>query len=195
MNKLIQLYIKTNTVLDKAKVTDFLAPLALRLYLAPILWVAGFNKFNHFESTVGWFDGMGIPMPTLMAILATATEIIGAVLLFFGLGVRLISIPLMITMLVAAFTVHIQNGWLAIATGTGIFSTDRTVAAIDRLNKAKEVLNEYGNYEWLTEHGSFVVLNNGIEFAATYFIMLLVLFYMGSGRVSIEHLLCKKLCK
>ena len=28
----------------------------------------------------------------------------------------------------------------------------------------------------------FVVLNNGIEFAATYFIMLLALFFIGAGR-------------
>ena len=197
MEKLIQLYIKANTMLDKAKVVDFLAPLALRLYLVPIFWMAGIQKFNHFESTAEWFGnpewGLGMPAPTLLAFLATATEIVGAILLLLGLGVRLISIPLMFTMLVAAFSVHIQNGWLAIATGSGIFATERTVGAIERLDKAKEILKEHGNYDWLTEQGNFVVLNNGIEFAATYFIMLLVLFYIGSGRASIEHLLCKKL--
>ncbi len=195
MEKIIQLYLKANTILDKAKAVDFLAPLALRLYLAPIFWMAGANKLNHFESTVSWFGGMGMPMPTLMTILAISTEMIGATLLLLGLGVRLVSIPLMVTMIVAALTVHIQNGWLAIATGTGIFATERTIGAIERLGKAKEVLNKYGNYEWLTEQGNFVVLNNGIEFAATYFIMLLVLFYIGSGKASIEHLLCKKTCR
>jgi len=199
MEKLIQLYLKANAILDKANVADFLAPLALRLYLVPIFWMAGTQKFNHFESTVEWFGnpdwGLGMPAPALMAFLATATEIVGAILLLLGLGVRLISIPLMITMLVAAITTHIQNGWLAIATGSGLFATDRTTGAIDRLDKAKEILKEHGNYDWLTEQGNFVVLNNGIEFAATYFIMLLVLFYIGSGRASVEHLLCKNLCK
>jgi len=199
MEKLIQLYIKANAILDKAKLADFLAPLALRLYLVPIFWMAGTQKFNHFESTVEWFGnpdwGLGMPAPALMAFLATATEIVGAILLLLGLGVRLISIPLMITMLVAAFTTHIQNGWLAIATGSGLFATDRTMGAIERLDKAREILKEHGNYDWLTEQGNFVVLNNGIEFAATYFIMLLVLFYIGSGRASIEHLLCTKLRK
>ncbi len=199
MDKLIQLYIKANNLLDKAKVTDFLAPLAVRLYLVPIFWMAGTQKFNHFESTAEWFGnsewGLGLPAPTLLAFLATATELLGAVLLFFGFAVRLISVPLMFTMLIAAFSVHIQNGWLAIATGSGIFATDRTIGAIERLDKAKEILKEHGNYDWLTENGSLVVLNNGIEFAATYFIMLLVLFYIGSGKASIEHLLCKNLCK
>lgn len=186
-------------MLDKAKVADFLAPLALRLYLVPIFWMAGIQKFNSFDSTVAWFGnpdwGLGLPAPAVMAFLATATEIVGAILLLLGLGVRLISIPLMFTMLIAAFSVHIQNGWLVIATGSGIFATERSIAAIDRLDKAKEILKEHGNYEWLTEQGNFVVLNNGIEFAATYFIMLLVLFYIGSGRASVEHLLCKNLCK
>jgi uncharacterized membrane protein YphA (DoxX/SURF4 family) len=49
-------------------------------------------------------------------------------------------------------------------------------------------LQTHGNYGWLTEHGSVVILNNGIEFAATYFVMLLVLFFYGAGRyVSADH--------
>ena len=65
----------------------------------------------------------------------------------------------------------------------------------DRDN-AKDILQEYGNYEWLTENGSFVVLNNGIEFAATYFIMLLSLFFIGSGRfVSVDYYLKQHLIK
>ena len=50
-----------------------------------------------------------------MALLATTTELAGAILLTFGLFTRLISIPLIITMLVAIFTVHLPNGWQAIA--------------------------------------------------------------------------------
>lgn len=62
-----------------------------------------------------------------------------------------------------------------------------------RLDAAKEILREYGNYEWLTEQGGFVVLNNGIEFAATYFIMLLPLFFWGSGRyVSVDYWLSRR---
>lgn len=47
---------------------------------------------------------------------------------------------------------------------------------------ARSLLREHGNYSWLTGRGSFVVLNNGIEFAAIYFIMLLSLFFTGAGR-------------
>jgi uncharacterized membrane protein YphA (DoxX/SURF4 family) len=99
-------------------------------------------------------------------------------------------------MVVAALTVHLENGWLAIATGEGIFATERTVGAIERLDRAKSILKEYGNYEWLTEKGSIVVLNNGIEFAATYFIMLLALFFTGAGNyLSLDYWIAKRFRK
>lgn len=125
---------------------------------------------------------MGLPYPNFMAWAVTLTEVGGAILLALGLAVRWVSIPLMITMAVAAWTVHMDNGWLAIAEGEGIFATERTISAIERLDKAKEILKAHGDYGWLTENGSFVVLNNGIEFAATYFVMLLVLFFVGGGK-------------
>jgi len=167
---------------------DFIAPLLLRLYLAPIFYMAGMQKFQNFEGTVAWFGnadwGLGLPFPAFMAFLAGATELGGAVLLLFGFAVRWISIPLAVTMLVAIFLVHLKNGWLAIAEGSGIFATDRTNAAADRLERARSILQEHGNYDWLTEYGNFVVLNNGIEFATTYLIMLIALLYLGGGRFS-----------
>ena len=175
-----------NKLMDGLNLTrqgDFIAPLLLRLYLAPIFWMAGISKASHFEGTVSWFDSsLGLPFPEVMAALAIAAELGGAVFLTLGFAVRWMSIPLMITMLVAAVGVHWKNGWLAIATGSGVFSTDRTAGAIDRLDRAKSILDTHGNIDWLTENGSLVILNNGIEFAATYFVMLLALLFLGGGR-------------
>ncbi|MGR9107662.1 MAG: HvfX family Cu-binding RiPP maturation protein [Gammaproteobacteria bacterium] len=180
------------SLLNESRSADFIAPLALRLYLFPVMWMAGTEKLSGFSNTVEWFGnpdwGLGLPVPWLMAALATGTELAGALSLALGFAVRWMSIPLMITMLVAAFKVHWANGWLAIASGSGLFATERTLAAIERLNKVKEILHEYGDYDWLTEYGNLVMLNNGIEFAATYFIMLLVLFFIGAGRyVSLDY--------
>jgi uncharacterized membrane protein YphA (DoxX/SURF4 family) len=36
-------------------------------------------------------------------------------------------------------------------------------------------------------------LKNGIEFAATYFLMLLSLFFTGAGRLSVDHLVARRL--
>jgi putative oxidoreductase len=175
----------------------FIGPLLLRLYLVPIFWMAGTKKIRSIDSTIEWFGnpdwGLGLPFPSLMAWMASLTEAGGAILLLFGLTTRWISIPLMITMVVAAVTVHLQNGWLAIAEGSGFFATERSMGAIERLDRAKDILKEHGNYSWLTENGSLVILNNGIEFAATYFIMLLALLVIGGGNyVSADYWIAKK---
>lgn len=87
------------------------ALLFLRLVLAYTFWEAGTRKFEDIPSIAGWFENLNIPAPMLNAYLATYTEIIGAILLLLGLGTRLISIPLIITMLVAIKTVHWENGF------------------------------------------------------------------------------------
>lgn len=189
---MLKLFRGLNQSMDILRQQDYLAALLLRLYLAPVFWMAGTQKLSHFDSTVEWFGnpdwGLGLPAPFVMAALATATEVIGAVFLLFGIAVRWISIPLSVTMIVAAVTVHLENGWLAIASGTGIFATPRTEGAIERLDRIKDILQTHGNYDWLTENGSVVILNNGIEFAATYFVMLMALIVIGGGKfISVDY--------
>lgn len=174
-----------------------LAPLALRLYLAPVLMQAGYNKWMHFDDTVAWFGnsdwGLGLPLPALLAGVAIATEFIGGLLLIIGLATRLVAIPMMITMLVAAFSVHWENGWLAIADHTSWLANEDVVNAAEKLSRAKAILQEHGNYEWLTSSGNIVIINNGIEFAITYFCMLLVLFFMGGGRyTSVDYMIARR---
>lgn len=175
-------------LLDRFRALDFLAPLAMRLYLVPVLWMAGSTKLEDMDSTIAWFAnpdwGLGLPMPELMAWAATLTEAGGAVLLLIGLATRWIAIPLMVTMVVAAITVHWVNGWAAIAA---------TAESSERLDAATSLLQQHGNYDWLTGSGEFVILNNGIEFAATYFIMLLALFFVGGGRyLSVDYWIARR---
>jgi uncharacterized membrane protein YphA (DoxX/SURF4 family) len=179
-------------LLNSTRQVDFLAPLLLRLYLAPVFWVAANNKWNPFdadsslENTIAWFAnpdwGLGLPFPEVMAYLAWGAEYFGAIALILGLAVRWMAIPLMVTMIVAAVAVHWQNGWQAIHDKMSPFASDNVDGAIERLDAARSILQEHGHYDWLTETGNFVVLNNGIEFAATYFVMLLVLFFIGAGK-------------
>ncbi len=188
---------RINHLFDQFRFADGLAPLLLRLYLAPVMLQAGWTKLMSFDDTAAWFGnpdwGLGLPFPELMAALATGTELIGGALLVVGLAVRWISLPLMFTMLIAALTVHWENGWLAIADSSSWLANERVMEAGERLSRAKSILQEHGNYGWLTGRGSLVVLNNGIEFAATYFIMLLSLFFTGGGRyTSVDYWLARK---
>ena len=185
-------------LLNKTQHFDFLAPLMLRMYLVPVFWMAGSKKVEGFDSIVEWFGnsdwGLGLPFPFIMALLATATEFFGAIALFFGVAVRWFSIPLMITMLVAAGSVHWDNGWQAITDPSAPFANERVIEASNKLAIVKEVLQEHANYDYLTSSGSVVILNNGIEFSMTYFIMLLALLFIGAGRyVSIDYWIALKL--
>lgn len=180
---------------------DGLGPLALRLFLGPIFILSGLNKLGNIESVAAWFGnpdwGLGLPAPLLMAWLATLTEFIGGIALVLGLGVRLAAIPLMFTMAVAAVTAHWQYGWHALPEQTLTmpweWRKDLIAEAVVRKEKAVEILKAQGHYDWLTEAGNFTVLKNGIEFSATYFIMLLALLFTGAGRyVSLDYWIARR---
>ncbi len=172
---------------------DGLAPLALRLILAPVMIQAGWTKLVGFDNTVAWFEhSLGMPLPELMAALAAGTELVGGVLLLLGLGVRIIAVPLMFVMLVAAFAVHWENGWLALSDASSWLANDRILEAAEKKQRIIAILKEHGNYRWLTSNGPVTILNNGIEFAITYFVMLLSLFFTGGGRyVSLDDWLIR----
>ena len=137
------------------------------------------------------------PAPVFLGWAVALTEFIGGIALVLGLALRWFAIPLMMTMVVAAGTAHWDNGWHALPESTLTVPWEWRVDLIEQANERKEavksLLKEHGNYEWLTEAGYVTILKNGIEFAATYFIMLLALFFMGSGRyVSLDYYIRKK---
>ncbi len=162
---------------------------AMRLLLAYAFFGPAMMKWGDMESTIMWFGnpdwGLGLPFPALNAYMAATIEILGVFLLAFGLGTRFISLPLIFVMLVAYFTVHMGNGWLAIG------SADNDPEVAERIGLARDILKEHGNYSWLTEKGSFVILQNGAEFVVTYIVMLFALMSFGSGKISLDHLIAK----
>ena len=224
MSLLISMY---NSFLNKLSTFDGVPALLLRLYLAPIFIMAGFSKtqllndevtgiasFMADPNIIAWFGntewGLGLPFPTLLANLVILAEFFGGWLLLVGALTRLISIPLMFTMIMAAATVHAPNGWFAITPTNPDISAAKVMTWVgfeqaeaslensrqtaSRIGAMREILEENGNTDWLYEKGNIVVLNNGIEFSATYFIMLLALFYIGAGRyTSVDYYLAKKL--
>jgi uncharacterized membrane protein YphA (DoxX/SURF4 family) len=83
--------------------------LVLRLYFGWGFFKAGLGKLQNLESTAAYFAGLDIPLPTLNAYLAGATECFGGLLLLLGAASRLVTIPLIFTMLVAYCTQHIEE--------------------------------------------------------------------------------------
>lgn len=186
---------------------DGLVSLLIRLILGPVLIAAGWEKLageNWFSQEMLAFLFSVLPTE-LSWFLASWTEFLGGICLLLGLAVRLWSIPLAITMLIAPVSVHWDNGWPAIAPSNppaicipetqaaaevGLFERSikclnvnaRTIEAADRLTMAKSILDEHGRFSYLNGRGAIVKLNSGIEFAAIHFSMLLALLMIGGGR-------------
>ena len=79
MNTLAQRYYRARSeVFSRLQCFDGLGPLALRLFLVPVFWMAGTHKLAGMEQTIEWFGnpdwGLGLPFPTLLAYLAAYTE-------------------------------------------------------------------------------------------------------------------------
>ena len=78
--------------------------LAVRLYWGWQFFIAGKGKLGNLPDVTDFFQTLGIPLPGVNAFIASTTECVGGLLLMAGLASRLISIPLVITMIVAYVT-------------------------------------------------------------------------------------------
>ena len=83
-------------------------PLALvgRLLLALLFLPAGIGKVTGFAGTGGYIASVGLPLPTLGAIIALVVEIVGGLALIAGLGTRLAALVLAVFTLAASFFFH-----------------------------------------------------------------------------------------
>jgi putative oxidoreductase len=74
----------------------------------------------HAETHTKFFADWGIPLPALNVYLAGATETVCGFLLLIGAASRIITIPLIVTMLVAYLTAH-PDQWAAFWDNTPLF--------------------------------------------------------------------------
>ena len=162
--------------LNWLRVFDFLAPLAIRLLLAPIFWVEGVKRLGLFTAAdfvwynpMTWWNnetfvaGASTMNDTILSSLGTmgsgiigGIEVVGAVLLVFGFAVRWIVLALLFA--VAVLGLQAVGGLTAVA------------------EVAKQFFLEHG-YSGYNSIGAtpFTVY-------ITYFVLLLTLFFMGAGR-------------
>lgn len=84
--------------------------LILRVTAASFMITHGYPKFLTLMEggEIAFYDFIGIGMTASLA-LAVLAEFICSILLILGLGTRLAALPLIITMLVAAFAVHADD--------------------------------------------------------------------------------------
>src|SRR5262245_55681650 len=81
-----------------------LSALVTRLVLGEAFILTGLGKWKHFENTVAFFGKLGIPAPRANAGFVATLELVGGACLILGLGTRIFSLLLSITLIVALST-------------------------------------------------------------------------------------------
>lgn len=142
------------SIFDRATTTarrfpDWILLAMGRVAIAGVFWNSAMSKLASWETTLGLFkDEYRLPLlPTeLAAVMGTGAELIGAVLLFFGLGARFAAIMLLgVTAVIQIFVYpeswvhHLQ--WatilaLVLVKGAGRASVDHLIAAMFRKFRA-----------------------------------------------------------
>jgi putative oxidoreductase len=93
------------------------APLPLRLVIGFGFIAHGWAKLSRGpEGFARLLDQIGAPLPELTAWVSTLIEILGGVAILAGAFIMVVSVPLIVMMLVAMFTVHLRYGFSAINT-------------------------------------------------------------------------------
>lgn len=80
--------------------------LAIRLFWGFLFAQAGLSKFADIQTVIKYFSDLGLPMPQIMAYIVATIETAGGACLIAGFASRLVSIPLIVTMLTAILTAH-----------------------------------------------------------------------------------------
>jgi len=78
--------------------------LVMRLYWGGEFFQTGKGKLMNLDKTAGFFQSLNIPHPHLNAVMAGSTECFGGLCLLLGLGSRVLTVPLIFTMIIAYVT-------------------------------------------------------------------------------------------
>ena len=91
-------------------------------YAIPLRLIVGYGFIAHGyaklargpDSFANILEALGVFAPPLMAWATILTEIFGGFAVMIGLFIPLVSVPMMVVLLVAIFTVHLPNGFSSV---------------------------------------------------------------------------------
>lgn len=81
-----------------------------RLLLAALFVPSGFQALANISGTIGYFTGLGLPLPTLAAWGTGLFELIAGLLILVGLQTRIVSLLLAAFCIAAGFIGHYGQG-------------------------------------------------------------------------------------
>jgi putative oxidoreductase len=105
-----------------ARYSHLMPSLAPSWYAIPLRLIVGYGFLAHGiaklargpESFTTILAHLGMPFPEFLAWATILVEIFGGIAMLMGLFIRLVSIPMLVVLLVAIFTVHLDNGFSSI---------------------------------------------------------------------------------
>ena len=80
-----------------------------RILLAAIFLLSGFGKLTAIAGTAGYFGAMGLPVPTVTAIVVGLIELVGGIAILVGFQTRITAWVLAIFTIATALVAH--TGW------------------------------------------------------------------------------------
>ncbi|MBL8579405.1 MAG: DoxX family protein [Mesorhizobium sp.] len=132
----------TATVAHAGTSSNSLAILIGRVLLSIMFIVAGFGKLTAIGATAGWFGSIGLPVPTVTAVVVGLVELIGGLAILVGFKTRIAALVLALFTVAATLIAHtnladqvqqlfflknlaVTGGFLALAAGgAGAYSID-----------------------------------------------------------------------
>jgi len=90
-------------------------PLPLRLIVGYGFMAHGYAKFARGPETFAVvLHTLGVPLPSLLAWMTTAVEMLGGFAVLIGAFIPLVSVPMAIVLLTAMFTIHLPYGFFSV---------------------------------------------------------------------------------
>jgi putative oxidoreductase len=97
-----------------ARLTRY-SPLPIRFIVGYGFMAHGYAKLvKHPENFAAILHALGVPAPHLMAWATIVVELLGGFAILVGAFVPLVAVPMIVVLLVATFTVHLQYGFTSI---------------------------------------------------------------------------------
>jgi putative oxidoreductase len=106
MKKLVD---TASELLDRLWAASWIPALLARLFVGYFFMETGWGKIHNLDSFAMRFAQWGIPHPAFNAALSAYTELLGGALTILGLGMRFVSIPMIVNMAVAILSVKLKN--------------------------------------------------------------------------------------
>lgn len=99
----------TDTIAVKPSATASSAvALVGRVLLSSLFILAGYAKLTGLAGTAGWFGSIGLPLPTLTAVVVGLLELFGGLAILVGFQTRLAAVALAIFTLAATLIAHLD---------------------------------------------------------------------------------------